>query len=635
MPYGRNGKDANGKSRRLCLDLTCKTRIGTLKPGSKIIDRNYCAKHQPIDIEKYIKENIIFPTRHFNDNNKKKQWFDCVLKKMGLDITSSDAIYNVPRTKLKEYNGFNSVTNRCCIVELIIELYPELNLVWHKFNPRENGSLCNVKKLSELFEFTIKNELNLDIDLSINDVPNNSPLYKLTRNDVDGSFFNHYSSVYELINDLYPHLKLKPWLFSGLNYTFVKNNTININIIKEWFMCEIFSKYKFPDELSKDEKIRALLLNIKLQDFNYVPGWSFIYNHLNGSPYEFICKIFPEYKIRAWELNRLPNNYFNHYLDKLYKVDKEKIKELLIHIGNNEGWFNMDDYYNLTREIILKYIKYVRIFSSFQYKTNYIINILNYAFPEHHFDENKLENRSPHGCSNLVGGGCVRGCYTPETETGMKNLRIILDKHLQKYGFNTLDEHYNIRYDDFCRTPFAGIIGKYYNHNYIYLLENVYPENNYDILKFKRHKFNQVLYYILNEICIENNIHKSNINYEQQYPGLSNDAGTSPLRFDACVKVTINDNKYDILIEKDGEQHFHAVKYFGGEEKFKQQRRNDTRKHDYINSNKNLILIRISYKEFYCNETFNNIMRNLFKNILTNPEKKIVVSNPSLYSWCT
>ena len=60
MPYGRIGKDANDKSRYFCLDLTCKTRISGNKPGSKIIDRNYCAKHQPIDIEKYMRENIIF-----------------------------------------------------------------------------------------------------------------------------------------------------------------------------------------------------------------------------------------------------------------------------------------------------------------------------------------------------------------------------------------------------------------------------------------------------------------------------------------------------------------------------------------------------------------------------------------------
>ena len=626
MTYGRTGKDINGRSRRLCLDPTCKTRISGDKPGSKIIDRNYCSKHQPIDIEKYMIENIIFPAKYFNDNNKKRQWFDYVFRNERIDITHNDEIYNVRRSKLKEYNGYNCIENPNTnnIVDIIIELYPDNNLVWHKFNPRPINSLSNKKRQIELFEYMINEDLKLNIDLSINEVPNNSPLYKLQLKDFDekgyGSFFNyHPHSVYGLIHNLYANLKLRPWLFSGIrNYFVNEDKTIIIDNIKEWFMFEIFPKYNFPDELTEDEKIRNILTSINTNSFKILGG-SFLFNHFNGSPWEFICKIFSKYKIKVWEIKRIPQNYYHHYVDK---IDKEKLKELLEYIAYEEKWLDMDDYYNLTWSIIREYTKSERIFRKFEDKNkgNCIINMLNYIFPEHNFDVDKSSKIQP------------LKYYSPETESGIKHLRNLLDKHLQKLNFNTLESHYSIRYDDFRGTRLASIIKKYYHDSYISLLENLYPENNYEVKKFKCHKFNYILYGILNTICIENNIDTSNITYEKTYDGLSND-GINMLRFDACIKVLINNKEYDILFEKDGRQHFEIVKRFGGEEKFKKQRHNDIVKHNHVKSKENLYLIRISYKETCYNEIFNDTMRNLFKNILANPDQKIIVSNSLLYDW--
>tara|TARA_Y100000389_G_C16995868_1_gene287172 strand:+ start:169 stop:345 length:177 start_codon:yes stop_codon:yes gene_type:complete len=56
-------------------------------------------------------------------------------------------------------------------------------------------------------------------------------------------------------------------------------------------------------------------------------------------------------------------------------------------------------------------------------------------------------------------------------------------------------------------------------------------------------------------------------------------------------------------------------------------------KHDYVKSKENLLLIRISYKEARYNATFNDTIRKLFKNILANPDQKIIVSNSVLYDW--
>ena len=63
------------------------------------------------------------------------------------------------------------------------------------------------------------------------------------------------------------------------------------------------------------------------------------------------------------------------------------------------------------------------------------------------------------------------------------------------------------------------------------------------------------------------------------------------------------------------------------------QRCNDIMKHDFVRCNENLLLIRISYKETRSIEIFNNVIMDLFKNILANPDQKIIVSNSLLYDW--
>ena len=51
---------------------------------------------------------------------------------------------------------------------------------------------------------------------------------------------------------------------------------------------------------------------------------------------------------------------------------------------------------------------------------------------------------------------------------------------------------------------------------------------------------------------------------------------------------------YNCFIEYDGEQHFKAVDYFGGKEKFEKQVQYDGLKNKYCKNN-NYILIRIKY----------------------------------------
>jgi very-short-patch-repair endonuclease len=82
---------------------------------------------------------------------------------------------------------------------------------------------------------------------------------------------------------------------------------------------------------------------------------------------------------------------------------------------------------------------------------------------------------------------------------------------------------------------------------------------------------------------------KNNIKYISEFspPDLFNEVGGIHM-FDFYLP------ELDVIIEYDGEQHFHPLNWFGGEEAFKTQKLRDNQKDEYCKNN-NIKLIRISY----------------------------------------
>lgn len=66
----------------------------------------------------------------------------------------------------------------------------------------------------------------------------------------------------------------------------------------------------------------------------------------------------------------------------------------------------------------------------------------------------------------------------------------------------------------------------------------------------------------------------------------------APFRFDFKCKIF----NVDCMIEMDGEQHFKAINYFGGDERFKTQQEQDFRKDQYCHNN-NIPMLRVSYAD--------------------------------------
>lgn len=94
------------------------------------------------------------------------------------------------------------------------------------------------------------------------------------------------------------------------------------------------------------------------------------------------------------------------------------------------------------------------------------------------------------------------------------------------------------------------------------------------------------------ETFVKNYLNDNNITHESQviFDDLLGE-GNQHLSYD--FKVLYNDQIF--LIECQGEQHFHPVKFFGGKERFERQKRYDKLKKDYAEIN-DYILIEIDYK---------------------------------------
>ena len=101
---------------------------------------------------------------------------------------------------------------------------------------------------------------------------------------------------------------------------------------------------------------------------------------------------------------------------------------------------------------------------------------------------------------------------------------------------------------------------------------------------------------------IENYLIENNIKYLKEY--IFDDCKhNGHLRFDFALFD--NDNNLICLIEFDGEQHYRAVDFFGGKDKFKDTQTKDEIKNNYCEKN-NIKLIRISYKD---ENNINNILK--------------------------
>ena len=94
------------------------------------------------------------------------------------------------------------------------------------------------------------------------------------------------------------------------------------------------------------------------------------------------------------------------------------------------------------------------------------------------------------------------------------------------------------------------------------------------------------------EKYIKNILDANHVKYIQQYVFKDLIGDEKALRFDFAI---VNDkDEPQVLIEFQGQQHYRPIEFFGGEKRFEQQKRYDTKKREYCKEN-NITLIEIPY----------------------------------------
>lgn len=97
------------------------------------------------------------------------------------------------------------------------------------------------------------------------------------------------------------------------------------------------------------------------------------------------------------------------------------------------------------------------------------------------------------------------------------------------------------------------------------------------------------------EYIISNFLKKFQYDFQEQYSftDLRGKDNLKILRFDFAI---FNKNNLILLIEFQGKQHYYAYEHWGGEEKLKNQQKNDLKKENYCKQN-NIPLLLFTYKE--------------------------------------
>ena len=107
------------------------------------------------------------------------------------------------------------------------------------------------------------------------------------------------------------------------------------------------------------------------------------------------------------------------------------------------------------------------------------------------------------------------------------------------------------------------------------------------------------------ELKIRKYLEKHNINFKEQFT-INECRHINPLPFDFAI---FKNNKLELLIEYEGEQHFKPTRFRGAKDKFKETIRNDRIKRNYCKEN-NINLLEIPYTQF---ENIEKILNNILK----------------------
>jgi len=192
---------------------------------------------------------------------------------------------------------------------------------------------------------------------------------------------------------------------------------------------------------------------------NYGGGLSKYYN---GSSFNFLKLMFPEYQWLGWKFNTSPYHFWNIETEKQYAI----------WLGKKLGYKNFADWYNITRNLIIDNCGGGYILTKYNGSpSKFVIAI----FIEYDWLEWKFLVTQSHFWKNI-----------------QKQIKYAnwLEK---KLGYKNMEDWYNIRVELFKKNYGSSLILNYYNGSCYDFLKVIFPKYNWIKSKFpKKYSIDQI-----------------------------------------------------------------------------------------------------------------------------------------------
>ena len=327
-----------------------------------------------------------------------------------------------------------------------------------------------------------------------------------------------------------------------------------VDFLEELFQGEELEWWKLPRVPEgfwhqKSRRIQYLIWLGKHLKFNHPEDWYFITadhfkNNFGGTllihynQYELCRELHPNFQFFTFKFHTCPQGFW---------LTTEGAIEFLSYVRHQENWTNLDDFHQLTNEVINKHggVSLLNIHAPWGTR---IWDLLNYVYPSHNWQFWKFNKTA--------------GDLWSQTEHQLQFLN-----HLaEKLEIQNEDDWYNVSENDLKKYGGQTLLHKFGDSPGL-VITTLLPELKLDLEKFKfNSKAENRIATFLNEIIPDHIFLR-----RYKHPELIFSSGRKMELDFFCAELCL-------AIEYDGRQHFEPIENWGGEDSLKEIQRRDEEK---------------------------------------------------------
>jgi len=336
------------------------------------------------------------------------------------------------------------------------------------------------------------------------------------------------SSVFNLVNDIYPEIDWKPWLFEKAPNA-LWNDEANWNEYLDWF----------EERMEITDPVEWYM--VKADDFAKLNGNALLFDKFSGSPRQVAEYRYPDFPWQQWKFQKVEWGYWQN---------PSNAKEYLEHLAGVMGIEEVTDWYKVTRRDFEEN-EGGGILGSF--------NTSPFTIISQHIDGEEwkpwLFDKAPNA-------------FWQDPE----NQKWYMDWLAEELGITELDGWYIYDRDVLNRSKGGGLLGLY-STSLARILVTLYPNHDWDIPRLlKVGKAQKQIHKIIEEIFPEEEV-ISNF----KHPDLRFSESNYRMELDIWVPSMM------LAIEYQGEQHFTKFmrgNFVGSESELESLQRRDQEKRE-------------------------------------------------------